>query len=163
MNDSYVEYSVKSKPEKNYYIGVVSGVLCMILGIFFLLFYMIGFVLFLIGLYLIIYFGKAKNIEYEYIITNGSFEISAIYNASRRKLKKQFDATLVKMICPGDSNRISGQQFAKKYDFTSKKKDADCVAVVIEHGEKSELVRMELNDKCIDHLKCYHRNKVYDI
>lgn len=163
MNDGYVEYAVKTKAEANFYIGVISGIVCILLGMFLLLFDLIGIVFFLVGICLTVYFGKTKNIEYEYIITNGSVEISAIYDASRRKLKKQFDASLIKMMCPGDSNRISAENFEKRYDFTSKKKDQPSVAVVIEQDEKKELVLMEMNDKCIEHMKQFLRHKVYDL
>ena len=163
LSDSYVEYAVKTKAESNFYIGVVSGILCILLGVFLLLFDLIGVAVFLIGICLIVYFGKTKNVEYEYIITNGNVEISAIYAASRRKIKKQFDATQIKMICPGNSNRISGENIEKKYDYTSKDKEQPSVAVVIEKDEKKELVLMELNDKCIEHMKSYLRHKVYDM
>ncbi|MBR1598466.1 MAG: hypothetical protein IJ661_06150 [Lachnospiraceae bacterium] len=163
LNDSYVEYAVKTKPEKNFYLGVTGGILCIFLGVFLLLFDLIGIAIVLIGICLIVFFGKTKNIEYEYIITNGNVEISAIYGASRRAVKKQFDATLIKMVCPGDSNRIEGQQFDKRYDYTSKDKEAGSVAVVIERDDKKELVLLELNDKCIEHMKTYLRHKVYDL
>ena len=163
MNDSYVEYAVRSKAEANFYIGVLSGILCVLLGIFLLLFDLVGIAVVLIGIVLIVFFGKLKKVEYEYIITNGNVEISAIYNASRRTVKKQFDATLIKMICPKDSPRLAGENIEKRYDFTSKKKDTPCVAVLIEQNEKKELVLMELNDKCIDHMKTYLRHKVYDL
>ena len=163
LNDSYVEYAVKTKPEKNFYLGVMGGILCILLGIFLLLFDLIGIAIVLIGICLIVFFGKTKNVEYEYIITNGNVEISAIYGASRRAVKKQFDATLIKMVCPGDSDRIAGQQFEKRYDYTSKDKEARSVAVVIERDDKKELVLMELNDKCIEHMKTYLRHKVYDL
>mgnify|MGYP007101881029 CR=1 FL=1 len=163
LSDSYVEYAVKSKPEKNFYLGVAGGILCIMLGIFLLLFDLVGIAIVLIGICLIVFFGKTKNIEYEYIITNGNVEISAIYGASRRTVKKQFDATLIKMVCPGDSNRLAGEQFAKRFDFTSKNKAQSNVAVVVERDEKKELVLLELNDKCIDHMKSYLRHKVYDL
>ncbi|MBQ8085007.1 MAG: hypothetical protein IJ232_02745 [Lachnospiraceae bacterium] len=163
MNDSYVEYAVKSKSESNFYIGIISGIACIMLGILLLLFDLVGIAVVLIGICLIVYFGQTKKVEYEYIITNGNVEISAIYGASRRKIKKQFDATNIKMLCPGDSNRLGGENFEKKYDFTSKRKDEPNVAAVIERDDKKELVLMELNDKCIDHMKTYLRHKVYDL
>ena len=91
----------------------------------------------------ICFFFRMRKVEYEYIITNGNVEISAIYAASTRKVKKQFDATLIKYICPGDSKRLDGEKFEKRYDYTSKKKDVSSVAAVVERDEKTELVLME--------------------
>ncbi len=163
MNDSYVEYAVKSKPEANFYIGVLSGLLCIALGVFLLLFDLVGIAVVMIGIFLVCFFFRMRKVEYEYIITNGNVEISAIYAASTRKVKKQFDATLIKYICPGDSKRLDGEKFEKRYDYTSKKKDVSSVAAVVERDEKTELVLMELNDKCIDHMKSYIRHKVYEL
>ena len=163
MNDSYVEYAVKSKSEANFYLGIGAGIICILLGLGVLLFDLVGLALVMIGIFLIGFFMKMKNVEYEYIITNGSFEISAIYGASRRKVKKQFDAADVKMVCPGDSNRIAGEKIEKRYDFTSKKNGEAKVAAIIEKNEKKELVLMELNDKCVNHVKTYLRHKVYDL
>ncbi len=163
MNDSYVEYAVKSKPEANFYIGVLSGLLCIAFGVFLLLFDLVGIAVVMIGIFLVCFFFRMRKVEYEYIITNGNVEISAIYAASTRKVKKQFDATLIKYICPGDSKRLDGEKFEKRYDYTSKKKDTSSVAAVVERDEKTELVLMELNDKCIDHMKSYIRHKVYEL
>lgn len=163
LNDSYIEYAVQSKPEKNFYLGELAGVICILLGFFLLMFDLVGIGVILIGIFLIGFFAGTRHVEYEYIITNGNVEISAIYGASRRTVKKQFDAANIKMLVPGDSNRITAEKFEKKYNFTSKKKDRPSVAAVIERDEKKELVLMELNDKCIDHMKTYIRHKVYDL
>lgn len=163
MNDSYVEYSVRSKAEPNFYIGIGLGIVSILLGLFILLYDLSGIILFVIGIALIVVFLQMKNVEYEYIITNGDVEISAIYGASRRKVKKQFDASTVKYICAGNSNRIAGENIVKKYDYTSKRKDEPNVAVIIEKDEKKELVLMELNEKCVNHMKTYLRNKVYEL
>ena len=67
------------------------------------------------------------------------------------------------MVCPGESNRIAGEKIEKRYDFTSKKNGEAKVAAIIEKNDKKELVLMELNDKCVNHVKTYLRHKVYDL
>ncbi len=163
LKDDYVEYAVKSKAEANFYLGVFGGILCIVLGVVALLFDLVGILLIAGGIALIVFFSKEKNVEYEYTITNGSVEVSAIYAASRRALKKQFDASQINYICPSDSNRISGEKFAKKYNYTSKQADAKSVAVIIENNDKKELVLLELNERCIEHMKRFLHHKVYDL
>jgi hypothetical protein len=142
---------------------VFGGILCIVLGVVALLFDLVGILLIAGGIVLIVFFSKEKSVEYEYTITNGSVEVSAIYAASRRTLKKQFDASQISYICPSDSNRISGEKFAKQYNYTSKQADAKSVAVIIENNDKKELVLLELNERCIEHMKRFLHHKVYDL
>lgn len=164
LNDSYVEHAVQSKPESNFYLGVGGGIVLILLGLYiFLTINLIGIAILLIGACMVGYFGQAKSVEYEYIITNGNVDISAIYGASRRKQKMQFDASKIQMMVPKDSNRLGGNQFDQTRDYTSKRKDEPGVALVVEVNEKKELVLMEMNEKCINHMKLYLRNKIYDL
>lgn len=99
--------------------------------------------------------------EYEYTLTNGSVEIAAIYNASRRKEKKHFSLEQVSMVVPKDSPRISNERFVKTYDFTSKRHPEAVIAMVLDEKDKKQLILMEPNEKTMTHIKNYAKNKVY--
>ena len=55
MNDSYVEYAVKSKSEANFYLGIGAGIICILLGLGVLLFDLVGLALVMIGIFLMFF------------------------------------------------------------------------------------------------------------
>lgn len=164
LTDTYVEQSIKAKPGSDYYLKLVGCVAIMLLGVpLFLFVGGPGLALILLGIILLTTFMGDSNLEYEYSLTNGSVDIAAIYNASRRKEKFQFNMDDVTMVVPQGSNRIEMEKFVKKYDFTSHSKEAKSVSFVIEKDSKKTLVSLELNDKCMEHVKMYAKNKMYDL
>lgn len=164
LSDSYVEQVVKTKSGTGYYIGTFCGIFLMVLGVFSIIFIrMIGIIIALMGFFIFKHFLEEKKTEYEYIITNGNVEISAIYGAVRRKLLKQINVNQISMMVPGNSERISRDQFGKIYDYTSKSKDHDSVALVVDVDNKKDCVFLELNEKCIEHMKLYLKFKYYDL
>ena len=122
-----------------------------------------GFVVFVVGICLFFYFLGDCKLEYEYAMTNGSVEIAAVYNASRRKELMHFELEQVTMIVPKGSERIAHETFRKKRDFTSKKKKEKEIALVLELESGKELIFMEPNKKSLEHIKMYTKNKYYDI
>lgn len=164
LSDSYVEQSFKAKPGRDFYLRLFFSVLLVIAGGVLTLFSaLIGFVLFLAGICMFFYFMGNRNMEYEYILTNGSVEIAAIYNASKRKELKSFDLEQVTMIVPKDSNRIASESFTQKKDYSSRMGEGKVISLVIEMNGRKELVSIEPNEKTLMHIKTYARNKMYDI
>lgn len=164
FSDSYVEQAFRAKPAGDYYVKLFLSVLLAVAGcgaVFFSV--LIGFVLFLAGICLFFYFMGNRNMEYEYILTNGGVEIAAIYNASKRKELMSFELDQVTMIVPKDSNRIATETFARKRDYTSRTGDGKVISFVVEQNGSKELVMMEPNEKILAHVKNYARNKMYDI
>lgn len=164
LSDSYVEQSIKAKPGNDFYLKLILSVLLAAIGcVLFLFIGLIGFVLFLAGICMFFYFMGNRNMEYEYILTNGSVEIAAIYNASKRKELMSFELEQVTMIVPKDSNRIATERFSKKRDYSSRMREGKVISLVIEYNGRKELVSMEPNEKTLAHIKTYARNKMYDL
>ena len=163
-SDNYVEYAFKARPEASFYVKLVIAMWIILLGIPMLLFIGgIGLIISIIGICLFIYFLGFGKVEYEYTLTNGSVEIAAIYNASKRKELFHFEMEQVTMIVPETSNRIEHENFAKKRNYTSGNKDRNAVTIVVEINGGKQAVSMELNEKCMEHIRLYAKNKIYDL
>lgn len=164
IGNSFYEMAIKSKAGADYYLKMLLGMIVTLIGV--LLFPIIGaisLVIVVIGVCIVGTFAQDKNVEYEYTMTDGSIEIAAIYNASKRKEIYSFELDQVAMIVPEGSLRIDNEKFAKKRDYSSKKKDARVICFVVERDKEKQLVKLELNEKALAHIKMYARNKMYDI
>lgn len=163
LGNSFYEMAVKSKASGDYYGKVALGILITLVGVLaFPLIGAISLVIVTIGVCILITFGSDKNIEYEYTFTDGSVEIAAVYNASKRKELYSFEMDTVGMVVPKGSPRIENEKFSKKRDYSSKKKDAKVLCFVVENESAKELVMLEPNEKALAHIKMYARNKMYD-
>ncbi|MDE6435493.1 MAG: hypothetical protein K2L07_14865 [Lachnospiraceae bacterium] len=164
LNDAYVEQSVKAKPGIGYFWKIFISVALIVFGIPFILFGGLGLLLVAAGIGLFMHFAGDSKMEYEYTLTNGSVEIAAIYNASRRKEILQFDLGNVTMVVPKGSNRINPQEkFVKTYSFVSKTGEGQQVSLILEENGKKKLVTIEPNEKSVEHIKMFAKNKCYDI
>lgn len=164
LSDSYVEQALKAKPRGNYYGKLALAVIITLFGAGSVLFAgLIGLVIMIIGIALFSVFVGEKNLEYEYILTNGSVEIAAIYNGSKRKELMCFELDQVTMIVPKNSQRIETEKFAKKRDYSSHIGDGQVIAIVLELNNRRELVEMEPDERTLAHIKAYARMKMYDI
>lgn len=164
LKDSYVEQAVKAAPGMDYFFKVSIAAALVVAGLPLFFVYFIGFIMMIIGVCLFINFIGDSNMEYEYILTNGNVEIAAIYNASRRKEKLQFDLDNVNMIVPKGSNRINPQEkFAKTYSFVSKSGEGQQISMIVEKNQKKILVTIEPDEKSLAHIKMFAKNKCYDI
>jgi hypothetical protein len=163
LNDAYVEQSVKAKPGVVYFFKIFISVLLIVMGLFLIWFGGLGLFVIALGIGLLVHFSGDARVEYEYTLTNGSVEIAAIYNASRRKEKIQFELDNVTMLVPKGSNRISREKFSKTYDFVSKSGEGQQISLVLEESGKKMLVNMEPDERSMNHIKTYAKNKCYDI
>lgn len=164
LNDSYVEQALKAKPGNDFYVKLAISIWVIFMGIPVLFFIGgIGIILSIIGICLFVHFLGYRNMEYEYTLTNGSIEIAAIYNASKRKELMHFEMEQVTMVTPEDSDRISHELVVKRHNFTSGNKDRRGIALIVEINGKKELVLMEPSAKSLEHIKGFAKNKIYDI
>lgn len=164
LKDSYIEQSLRTKPEKVYYVKLILAIWVICIGIFMVLLGLgLGLIITVIGVALFIYALGEGRMEYEYILTNDNVDIAAIYNASRRKEKMHFELEQVTMIVPNGSNRISHETFKKTRNFTSRLGRGQEIALVVEINGHKELVLMEPDEKTLEHIKNYTKNKCYDI
>ncbi len=166
MKDRFTEDVIKK--EKN--IGntvmiVVFGVLAVIS------FFLSVFRIILFGYFLCLIFGFSayalslkRNVQYEFVMTNESVEISAIYNLESRKELIAFELTQVQMVAPSTSprlehERVSGQ---KKYKFVTGLNDRKQYSIMCEvKGLKSEIV-LEPTEKILEHIKAFCPNVFYE-
>ena len=122
----------------------------------------VALVIAVIGICIIVSFAQDKNVEYEYTFTDGSVEIAAVYNASKRKEIFSFEMNNVAMIVPFGSKRIENERFSKKRDYSSKKKNDKIYCFVIESDKEKQLVLLEPDEKAMTHIKTFGRNKMYN-
>lgn len=163
FDSSFYEMAVKSKATGDYYIKMLLGIVITAIGI--LAFPLIGavaLVIAVIGICIIVSFAQDKNVEYEYTFTDGSVEIAAVYNASKRKEIFSFEMNNVAMIVPFGSKRIENERFSKKRDYSSKKKNDKIYCFVIESDKEKQLVLLEPDEKAMTHIKTFGRNKMYN-
>lgn len=163
FDNSFYEMAIKTKATGDYYWKMLLGIVVTLLGV--LTFPLIGagaLVIIVIGVCILGFYGQDKNVEYEYTFTDGSIEIAAVYNASRRKEVFSFDMDNVSMIVPIGSKRIEHEKFSKKRDYSSKKRNDKIYCFVIEVDKEKQLVLLEPNEKALAHIKLYGRNKMYN-
>ena len=164
LGNSFYEMAVKSKAGADYYGKMALGIIVTLLGV--LLFPLIGaisLVIVVIGICIISAYAMDKNVEYEYTLTDGSVEIAVVYNGSKRKELFAFEMDNVSMIVPKGSLRIDNEKFNRKRDYSSKKKDAKIICLVLERDKEKQLVMLEPNEKAMEHIRIYARNKIYDL
>lgn len=162
-NNLFFECIVKSKPRMAFYLKMLLG-LVLIFGSFVAVLYIpqFSYLFFIGGAVIIGIFFKERKVEYEYIFTNGSVEVAVVYNLCRRKELYSFEMEQVTMIVPKGSQRISNEQFAKKHDFTSKKRDTKAIALVVDNEKNKQLVVLEQDEKILDYIKTVAKNKMSD-
>lgn len=165
LNDSYIEQSFRAKPEKLFYVKMALSVWVTCIGVLMFLFItpQLGMIIVVVGISLMVYAAGEGRMEYEYTITNGNVDIAAIYNASRRRERMRFELEQVTMVVPKDSNRISHETFKKTRNYTSGYGREQEIALVVEMDGNKELILMEPDEKSLEHIKNYTKNKYYDI
>lgn len=164
FGNSFYEMAVKSKATGDYYWKMALGVVLTLLSV--LAFPLVGGIslLFLIlGICVFVIFGGDRKVEYEYTFTDSSVEIAAVLNARKRKELFSFDMDQVSMVVPKGSSRITNEKFSKIRNYTSKKKDAKIICMVLEVEKGKQVVMLEPNEKALAHIKTFARNKMYDI
>ena len=119
----------------------------------------------IIGIALTIITATRQELEYEYIFVNGDCEISKIVKRSSRKKVYEFEAGKIQKVLPYTSILFDNERQAHPdmiiRDYTSCFPDRKekWYAFINNSKNRTEAVIVELNDKCIEHVKLFYKNK----
>ncbi len=165
--DGYAEYAVQKKLKAKDRMPVVASAALMIVG-FGMWTFMAGWVgpsILIIGIALTIITATRQELEYEYIFVNGDCEISKIVKRSSRKKVYEFEAGKIQKVLPYTSILFDNERQAHPdmiiRDYTSCFPDRKekWYAFINNSKNRTEAVIVELNDKCIEHVKLFYKNK----
>lgn len=165
LSDCFAEQAICSKADREFYLRMllVFVTFLMAVVIFLGLNPLLGFLVFMITIWLFIVFIGYHKKEFEYTLTNGNIEIAAIYKQVKRKELMHFGVDQIMMVVKEDSDRIQKNEIVKKRNYTSKRKNTDKIALVVDINKKKQLVLLEPNERVLNHIKTYAKNKCYDI
>lgn len=152
----------------------MSGVLCVVMIIFAVLFVVMGITIsqafmlpgfLLAGLYFVFDIFSQK--DYEYMMENGQFEIDVIYGKKYRKTAHILELSSLETVAPhwhesvARYKRNGGTEKLKKYDYTSYDDDTPYYTMIIrEDGHKIKLL-LDLNEELLHAMKTQYPEKVY--
>ena len=105
----------------------------------------------------------SRNIEYEYIVTNGDLDIDQII--SKRKRKRIFSANCKEfdIVSPVKSNSFSQsvQSIRNRIDASSSIDSPDAYFITLNYKGERTLVIFEPDEKMLDNFKKYIPRKVF--
>lgn len=105
---------------------------------------------------------SSRNVEYEYIVTNGDLDIDKII--SRRKRKRIFSANCKEfdIVAPvkSDSYNRSAQEIKKKIDASSSMDSADAWFVSLNYKGEKTVVIFEPDERMLKNFKIYIPRKI---
>lgn len=152
----------------------MSGVLCVVMIIFAVLFVVMGITIsqafmlpgfLLVGLYFVFDIFSQK--DYEYMMENGQFEIDVIYGKKYRKTAHILELSNLETVAPHWHESVArykkngGTEKLKKYDYTSYDEDTPYYTMIIrEDGHKIKLL-LDLNEELLHAMKTQYPEKVY--
>jgi len=98
-----------------------------------------------------VYLMSFRNIEYEYVFTNGELDIDIIYNKSRRKRLFSAHVNDIEIMANAENNEHSGafESFEKLLDFSSGQTQPNTYLFMINYGSKRSKVVIEPNEKLL--------------
>lgn len=154
--DRYDERLIEGKATLNTFLLMGLSILIALLGVVCMCFiHFMGGVVIIIGAIILgTFIVKGFNIEYEYILTNGDIEIAKIISKERRKTV--FDAREgdIKLMDRADSDKVKNDLSLGKKVKKFIGKEIQDTEVALYFGEDSQnIVILDLDQKCIDHLK----------
>ena len=153
------ERVVKAKAEGSSYLAIAGCILLILAGIFLMLtISAYGLVVSVIGGYLIAHFKEGFSLEYEYTLTNGDIDIAKIFAKNRRKDVRSISADSITYVNYADSDRVKNDLDIKRgkatiRDYSGKADDGKNVAVYSSEGDKESIDIINLDERCINHLR----------
>lgn len=166
--DTFIEKLVARKKTAIDFILIALVLLTILVSLFF--FFMtnvrigmgIDFLL-IVGL---IYFGywliTSRNVEYEYIVTNGDLDIDMI--VAKRKRKRIFSANCkeFEIVAPVKSSSFSQQvqSIKNRIDACSSADSPDAYFIVLNHNNNRTLVIFEPDERILKNFRVYIPRKV---
>ncbi len=137
---------------------LVAAIICALFVDLFL-----GFLIALIFIPAIIYTKDLLKVEYEYILTNGDVDIAKVYNNKRRRESLAIHEDSITKLDYGDSERTKNDKDIgtdiKWFNYCGKEIEGREVAVYFELNSKKCVALLDLDDKCIDHMKEVLKNR----
>lgn len=164
--EGYAEYAVQKKLKIKDRLSVFASVLLILLGfsIWAVKAGWIGPSLMIVGIALTILTVTRQDVEYEYIFVNNDCEISKIIKKSSRKKVYEFDGGKVQKVMPYTSNRFDNERQAHPdmqiCDYTSgyPETQSGWYVFILNVKNHTEAVVLELNEKCVEHVKCFYKD-----
>lgn len=154
MHDICTESIVPIVPKLH--LKVLKYVWLVLIGLSIVLFAFVGWVALIPVIISWLLYRKTNQLthgEYEYIHTNGIFDVDLVTNNSRRKSIVSVDLKQVVMVAPSDFLALSDYQYLPEQDFTGKQNaKASCTMVCPVAGKQQRLL-LSLNQKMLDSLK----------
>lgn len=163
MGDTFVECFVKRKTSKKALIMQALLILLIVLVFAVGLFVFMSKIFFLIGIvisFVCYKLSDSKDMEFEYVFTNGDLDFAQITNKSKRKELFSISMTDVEVMAPKNSDRIkrliSNPNIKyKKQDFSSgfSKNQDKVYEMVAKRGGEAYHILFEPNRKLLDAMK----------
>ena len=151
LTDRMNERVVKAKAEGSSYLAIAGCILLILASAY-------GLVVSVIGGYLIAHFKEGFSLEYEYTLTNGDIDIAKIFAKNRRKDVRSISADSITYVNYADSDRVKNDLDIKRgkatiRDYSGKADDGKNVAVYSSEGDKESIDIINLDERCINHLR----------
>ena len=108
------------------------------------------------GIALIVITKDGLHQEIEFIITNGDIEIARIINKKKRKVVGVVEASDIAKMDWAKSDKVQNDLDISKLktrSFVGIEPGDNVVAIYAGEGDKQELIIMDLDEKCVDHMK----------
>ena len=161
--DRYDERLIKAKPGIGEILAFVGAILLTLLGLLSALFVTtFGILVLAGGIYLIVITKDGFKVEYEFILTNGDIEVAKILGMKRRKSIGMIEADSIAIMDYADSDYVKndislGKVKVKK--FVGNENPNGTVAIYVGDTEKKDLCILDLDEKCIEHMKAVLKTK----
>lgn len=166
--DNYVEQIVDKLPSVKQKLALFGAIFVTAIGVTMIFFYSfsIGVAVIAVGAFLIYLAKMYQAMEYEYLFVNGDCDIAAIINKSNRKNTYSFKAGDVTRVLPYNSlkfqNELEVNAELSVKDLSSGKRDnrGKCYAFLVNVKGGTLAVVLELNEKTIEHVESFYKNKI---
>ncbi|MBQ9233878.1 MAG: hypothetical protein IJ167_07575 [Lachnospiraceae bacterium] len=166
--DNYTEQLISVKPRLKQLMPLFVAIMITSFGVMIAVFinFSTGAMLVIIGGIAIHFTKNNMLLEYEYIFTNGDFEVARILAKSTRKNICEINEEDLKRILPYNSDKfqneldINSKMKVKDYSSGEKNERKDCFAFIKNDNGRDLAIILELNDKNKDYIKSVYKNKI---
>lgn len=165
--DNYAEHILEKKIGASQMLAMIGAIMLTVSGVIVLLMikFGIGVIIIAVGAFLIYVAKENMSLEYEYEFTNGDCDIAKIINKASRKDKYKFSVGEVMRVLPYNSekfkNELDVNAKLRVLDFTSgyEENNDNWYAFITSVGNEDKAIILELNEKCLEHVKVVYRQK----
>ena len=162
MNNQYVEVLVKRTPMNGYeMLKKVIGGLTIVWALLGLMLGNIPVLIFAVILGLIYYFKILRmNVEYEYFYMDGEFEITQIFNQTKRKSFMTLNEGMIELVAPITADEVDYYGRAKEIDCSAKEPENAPYVIVCNYKGAVHKVYIQMNDELLKAMKRQMPGKV---